>query len=217
MTRRTLVPRSAEAYALMVNMNAGLNLEKSKKELIRCCCPYGKPGDIHWVRETWRYSDSLSEPYNYKADYVREYNQEFIDRIKGSWKPSIHMPKDGSRIWLQITGISIERLQDISAFDAMWEGIESSNEDFTSEEGALHADWKNYTWRDDPRYEDYHFPTFVDATESYRTLWEKINGKDSWNQNPWVWVISFNVLSKTGYEDLPEDIRQQLEGKEVLV
>lgn len=71
-------------------------------------CPYGRVGDLLWVRETWLYNDSISEPYAYKADY----NEEHQQRMKGFWKPSIFLPKVAARIWLEVRDVKVERLQD---------------------------------------------------------------------------------------------------------
>ena len=140
-------------------------------------CPYGEPGDILWVREThapWGYDNS----YAYKADgFIERYGAwerdtpngiSDIERIE-KWTPSIFMPKEACRIWLEITQIRVERLQDISREDALAEGVLNC--------------------------------PIVGPIGNYEFLWEKINGEKSWNDNPFVWVISFQVLSTTGKPD----------------
>lgn len=148
-------------------------------------CPYGQPGDILWVRESC--ARGLFDEFYYKADganYVK-------------WKPSIHMPKAACRIFLKIKSIRVERLQDISPGDAMDEGLEYCNVDMDAFEGGeFVADYKNYTWRDDESYEDYFFPSFANPIDSFRTLWQSINGTESWNANPWVWVVTFKRCEK---------------------
>lgn len=132
-------------------------------------CPYGQPGDALWVRETWQ--PSASGAYvHFKADIIG------VDAGKG-WKPSIHMPKDACRIFLRITNVRVERLQEISEKDAIGEGIEKSEFGF-----------KNY----DKRYpvSDY-MGGGNEAYRSFKSLWTSINGEQSWNDNPWVWVIEF--------------------------
>lgn len=79
-------------------------------------CPYGKPGDILWVRETFWVNGDGS--FIFKADAIDE-----EDYYLPTWKPSIHMPKKACRIKLRITGVRVERLKDISAEDAIKEGI----------------------------------------------------------------------------------------------
>lgn len=84
-------------------------------------CPYGQPGDLLWVRETFcadYYDDGI---YVYKSLW-NSASSAIVPQPK--WKPSIHMPKSAARIWLRIAGVRIERLQDISEADAISEGIE---------------------------------------------------------------------------------------------
>lgn len=151
--------------------------------------PYGSHGDQLWVRETW--APAMGD-FAYKADYSQEVLNE--SRNKGIWKPSIHMPKDAARIWLEITSIGVERLQDISYQDAKAEGIEPIGENC---EGATL--FRNY---ENPP--DYIAEGELSSRLSFRSLWDSINSKPgnrkpvTWNSNPWVWVISFKVLSTTG-------------------
>jgi len=87
-------------------------------------CPYGQPGDRLWVRETWRPLVSGGPTnfnlYDYKADWDGK-----LEGITSGWKLSIHMPKAACRIWLEITGVSVERLRQISEADAQAEGVET--------------------------------------------------------------------------------------------
>jgi hypothetical protein len=151
----------------------------------RVLCPYGKPGDRLWVRETWGMFKKT--PDNHVHACVRgdgrpsgfEPHYRATDTWEmpvGAWRPSIHMPRWASRITLEITEVRVERLQDISVADAIAEGIES-------EPGTAH--WKNYDtspggWR-----------YWESPIQSYRTLWNSINGPDAWDANPWVWAVSF--------------------------
>lgn len=134
--------------------------------------PYGKVGDLLWVRETWTKT---------KSGFImfKSHHNENDKDIK--WKPSIHMKKEYARIWLKITDIRVERLQSITEDDAKAEGVESKFKKYKEdkEEGAIV--YKNYS--DNSIY--------FDPKSSFRSLWVKINGKDSWNKNPWVWVIEF--------------------------
>jgi hypothetical protein len=138
-------------------------------------CPYGKPGDRLWVRETWcRGSD---ERFLYRADPRSEDLARTLDAIVRhacrGWKPSIHMPRAASRITLEVTGVRIERLQDISGTDAKAEGIVFSN--------SLMG------WHvEDGTHFHCHNPC-----QSYLSLWEAINGPGSVEANPWVWAIEF--------------------------
>ena len=132
-------------------------------------CKQGMPGDRLWVKETWkaweRESDGLDHIL-YRADdakVVIPNSIECADQIVGKfdcWHPSIFMRRWMSRITLEITGIRVERLQDISDADAQAEGF------------------------------PYHPMQLEGAKRRwYRELWESINGPGSWDVNPWVWVI----------------------------
>jgi hypothetical protein len=143
----------------------GTNIEKER--LGECFfgigdyCPYGKVGDVLWVRETFGTGGYFKTGWNYKAsDELPKYEK---------WKPSIHMPKSACRIWLQITNIRVERLHDISEADAVAEGINTSK---------ISGDYN-------------HTPV-----QEFQDLWNSINGKESWDSNPWLWVLEFNRIEK---------------------
>lgn len=138
-------------------------------------CPYGKPGDLLWVRETWcnvddrQFGGAVWVDYKatprYSAEMPAGWENE-PDSVEAlSWKPSIHMPRWASRLTLEITGVRVERLQDISEADAMAEG--DPKQGLIASENT-HRDW-------------------------YQSLWESINGHGSWDANPWVWVLEFRV------------------------
>jgi hypothetical protein len=146
-------------------------------------CPYGQPGDRLWVREThapqadcwgswerWLRGAGGEAPIlHYAADFKPFQNDNgFVIRkpFIEKWRPSIHMPRWASRIDLEVTGVRVERLQDIGESDCYAEGIR-------------HAD----VWGDGT------------AVGFYRTLWEQINGAGSWAANPWVWVIEFRRIA----------------------
>ena len=136
--------------------------------------PY-QPGDILYVRETWhKYikrvgegkSCHLVEFYGYKASIA---NSEDADE---PWKPSIHMPKEAARIWIKVTNVRVERLQEMWASDVPKEGIY------------------------------FNKPTTADKMlMAFAKLWNstiKKSDLDSygWNANPWVWVIEFERCEK---------------------
>ena len=142
-------------------------------------CPFGSVGDRIWVRETFQgplfdfdLMDSYckdSTPFEksefcvYKADGVPA--PEFYDaddELHCCWRPSIHMPRWASRILLEITGVRVERLKSISDRDALREGCST-------------ADMKSGDC----------------VADVFARLWASIYGSDSWNANPWVWVIEF--------------------------
>ncbi len=153
-------------------------------------CPYGQPGDRLWVRETWmdlRGTGVEHRPtpasglqrYAYAADTPRgSYGDEARKEYGLKWRPSIHMPRAVSRINLEVTGVRVERLQDISEADAVAEGIERAEDFFGC------PCWKCYG-------EDADVVAPDDPVGSYQSLWESINGAGSWDANPWVWVVEF--------------------------
>ncbi len=162
-------------------------------------CPYGQPGDRLWVRETfyafgrwvtqfnakkgrdeWHFIDMTVECgywYFYAASEAPKTVATF--RRAGAtpmwWKrPAIFMPRAASRILLDVIGVRVERLQEISEADAMAEGVT----------------------RDEHGWTNYAVPTdcWESPKDSYRTLWESINGPGSWDANPWVWAVSFKRI-----------------------
>lgn len=149
--------------------------------------PYGWIGDQLWVRETWR--EAISDDCNcyvYKAGLSYKCDPPCPEleaklAINGGWKPSIHMPKKACRLWLEITNVRVERLQDISEEDAI-------------AEGAMFTDFG----KDNPGW---HFLPVKSSDECLSTaryafgnLWESINGAGSWDVNPYVWVVEFRRI-----------------------
>lgn len=158
-------------------------------------CPYGKPGDVLWVRETWTIDDrgaNGDDPgYYYKADIP-------TDAWKGFWKPSIFMPKEACRIFLEVVSVRVERLQDISEQDAIAEGIQFHFEELFQENRYRDYDPKLQREYGDPNHD---YPTWREAVSSFKSLWQSINGRESWDANPWIWVIEFKRIKK------PEDFK----------
>jgi hypothetical protein len=166
-------------------------------------CPYGKPSDRLWVRETCAILDRQTRQTAiwYRADCDPGPVNEVCTMPDGSrppdglrWRPSIHMPRWASRITLEITDVRVERLQEISREDAIAEGIER-----VGGGGSCHP-WRNYLLK------PFAHPTShcSSCQRSYMTLWESINGPGSWAANPWVWVVSFQVIKPTT-EEPPSD------------
>ncbi len=140
-------------------------------------CPYGQPGDVLWVREKFAPPTPAQKEDAYM--YASDCRPSIEKKIKGIWKPSIHMPKAAARIWLQVEEIRVERLKDITEASAIAEGIEISKNGL----------WRNYIRPDVPR---------LSAVDSYMTLIGSIITMDKVFTNPWVWVVKFKVLSTTG-------------------
>ena len=150
-------------------------------------CPYGQPGDQLWVRETF-YEEFGRPPLNdeerqeWLVNGFLDYRASNDQQPYGSggalaWKPSIHMPRWASRITLEIVGVRVERLQDISEADAIAEGCTMNN---------------NGYYRGGP-HKVSGLKQMATAVSAYRDLWESINGPTSWDANPWVWVVDFKV------------------------
>ena len=176
----------------------GVCQKYDKPECVPIYCyksPYGQPGDRLWVRETFTekkvmpIEDRVPGDFVYRADL----NEKWVSKWAAQWKPSIHMPRVASRITLEITGIRVERLQDISEADAIAEGLKSLTKD-----GNL------FKWglpdRDGlPGNDDYgwHWSGWCrDPRKAYRRLFESINGPDSWAANHWVWVVEFKRVNQ---------------------
>ena len=130
---------------------------------------YGKPGDRLWVRETWAVQHEYDAAAPSEIGSNARWHYAATEDLGGLRKrPSIFLPRRGSRIRLEITGVRVERLQQISEADAIAEGCPLINPNpFILGHGASSASG----W--------------------FSQLWEDINGSGSWDANPWVWVIEF--------------------------
>lgn len=103
--------------------------EVADKQIIsKLCMPPYQPGDILYVRETWcKYDNDHiidGRKYAYKAD-ASPISEEARKKFGYRWRPSIHMPKEAARIWLKVTDVRVERLQDMDKMDAVKEGIDT--------------------------------------------------------------------------------------------
>lgn len=165
-TRRVIKPLTPEAITKLMYLDLGIEVQKYKAELIRVDSKY-RIGDLLWVRETWSKDPQNLGNYRFKEDWKDI-------GIYWKWKPSIHMPFNAARIFLKVKDIRIEKLHDITAADAKSEGIKLD---------------------EDGHPINYFFPAGrVCAQVSFETLWMKINGRESWEDNPWVWVYVLEVL-----------------------
>lgn len=170
-------------------------------------CPYGKPGDLLYVRENWfpvaiNGSKVMVGYYDKSPDHTIEFTTDRIgfysrQMAKGRIIPSIHMPKEAARTWLQVTGIKIERLQDITEEDAKAEGVTVTPGQVASNEIHRHVLKDRIPAGD-------HQLAFANLWREihFTSIQDQLSGKDGWNENPWVWVVSFKVLSTTGKPSL---------------
>ena len=131
------------------------------------------PGDILYVRETWR---KALNGYYYYESWQRD---DIADVTK--WKPSIRMPKEAARIWLKVTDVRVERLQKITLEDIKNEGI--------------YDDYKTYSKEYLEKLRSVAYP------KAFSRLWDSTIKKSDldcygWDANPYVWVISFERCAK---------------------
>ncbi|EFB8190264.1 hypothetical protein CW387_002976 [Escherichia coli] len=175
-------------------------------------CPFGNVGDRIWVREAWAIlgnEDGCSVDWNdnlcrgdeknaariYRASCEQkpgDYGLWSIpddadwkphtvnEKFDGGWRPSIHMPRWASRILVEITNVRVERLNDISECDARAEGVPPAGSLLPDHPGTF------LTPKGD----------FAMANVAFQRLWESIYGEESWNANPWVWVIEFKRIQE---------------------
>lgn len=168
-TRRPINPQP-QRFGFLVKEN----------ELLQAC-PYGKPGDLLWVRETWQIFRVYEDTWNggYEADLwdgpiPRERPKHAwityaADDPGGRpWRPSIHMQRWASRITLRITGIRVEQLREITPADAEAEG-----------------------------FAPIYYGSAVSAIEPFAEAWDAMYAKRglSWSANPWVWVMEFETCN----------------------
>lgn len=159
-------------------LQAAFRNKKHEDHFLSMPCPYGQPGDRLWVRETWAKTSvcPIVETINNQMTVYRACDNR--TDYGGPWKPSIHMPRSASRITLEITGIRVERLGDITVKDSIKEGI-----------GRNDYAWENYLASENNPQRFGLIPQ-----DSFASLWKSINGPDSWAPNPWVWVIEFRRI-----------------------
>ena len=132
-------------------------------------CPYGVPGDLLWVRETW--AENIDGDVVYRAD--NGVAESMIDR----WRPSIFMPRWASRLTRRITSVRVERVREITEEDARAEGAHRSHQG------------------DRPHFSRHPVPNGTHRL-GFVHIWDAINAARGfgWDANPWVWVVGFEVV-----------------------
>lgn len=162
-----------------------LMLYNGKKEPCIRKAPY-QVGDVLYVRETWHtYTKRvgkgencfLAEFYGYKANIANSEDAEV------PWRPSIHMPKEAARIWLKVTDVRLERLQEITNDGCVAEGVCASN-----------CRRRNATFGCDTSIDE-GYSEIDEFTEIWNSTIKKPDrGRYDWDANPWVWVIEFKRI-----------------------
>lgn len=215
--RKTQTRRVAKAFAGRDDLDGIL-----RRYPRQAGCPYGVPGDLLWVRETWKPHSIYAgmKPREVPRTKVFFRADDAYAPSNTPWKPGIHMPRWASRLTLLVADVRVERLQAISDDDAIAEGLYRSKPDdedrdwFEShredegraptpeewaefEEGVWMVPGVPQRWGMTPaeRRRDQWAP---DPQFAYRLIWEHIHGPGSWDANPWVWAVSFEVVRPDG-------------------
>jgi hypothetical protein len=170
------------------NMDGYISFCNNKTfEIICIKSPFGQPGDLLWVRETFAdlkgmgfSKDDFPNLISYKANCKSE-SLEIAKEYGVKWKAPIFMPKTACRLWLKITDIRIERLQDITEEDAIEEGVTRD------------------VWIRNGISTNFEPDSGLNYRQGFKILWDSINKKThSWETNPWVWVVEFERVEKNG-------------------
>lgn len=186
-TRRIVKPQPPEGYIFAGTLLDSTGREDTKnigkiaftdldfRDSHYCKQPY-QVGDILYVRETWCKNGS---EYLYKAGCPHLQNNMYI-----KWKPSIHMPKEAARLFLKVTDVRAERLQDITDEECIAEGIKPVRVPGST----------NYR-----EEREFQIACGIATIEKYAELWNSTIKTDAhiydWKANPWVWVIEFEKIS----------------------
>lgn len=165
-TRRVVKPRQLHCLPHETVDQSIDDMRYSQEGLMRCC-PYGVPGDRLWVKEKYAFGGN-GVFYGDRTDGT----------VRIAWNNPLFMPKKYARIWLEIVSVRVERLQEISPKDAMFEGIKTQVH--LKKIGKF-------------RYGIGDVWSSKNAPDAFRQLWDSLNAKRGfgWDKNPWVWVIEF--------------------------
>lgn len=187
---RKTVTRRVVKHPFEVHPNGYITKPRGNERLCPCEPPY-QPGDILYIRETWAFLPCIEcmdegpschiEPAVYddgdcesEGCFVYKASHPRPERV--SWTPSIHMPKQAARIWLKVTDVRVERLQDMTGQDILREGVNCH----------VHPE-----------------ADYFDGNQKmmFAELWDStVNKPDldryGWDANPWVWVIEFERCEK---------------------
>lgn len=150
--------------------------------------PYGQPGDVLWVREAFRlpvvndnvsprdYIDVGCDVWRYEADGEVHDPGDWCDLSGfdgwGRKRPSIHMPRELCRLRLRVEDVRVERVQEISGYDAIAEGVQPPRPEVENGARTVHDV----------------------ARDLFREKWNEIHGDGAWERNDWVWVVEFDRI-----------------------
>ena len=202
-TRRMVKPQPNEKHTYPL----GFVTDSTEKKEVGCfgfgineyggSIQYAKPqyqsGDILYVRETWGHPISLNsdKQYVFRADKIAESGFKNDSHI---WHPSIHMPKEAARIWMKVTDVRVERLQEITE-------AQTEEEGFLFTPPCLHRTGENYCDIDGPCGSKIKYCDMSAGELFGKVLWDSTIKKSDidiygWDANPWVWVIEFERCEK---------------------
>lgn len=163
--------------------------------------PMCQPGDVLWVRETWNGVKIGNPKIGYQTVY---FYKTKIENPDDRWRPSIHMPKEAARIFLKVTDIRVERLQEITDAGALKEGV-PSDDDFPMDEvycPTCHGQGIHRALHPVPLgYMDVECENCDTPVKRFSHLWDSTIKKQhviyyGWEANPWVWVYEFERIEK---------------------
>lgn len=170
--------------------------------------PQYQPGDILYVRETWERFECWNCEGDERGNCPKEPKESVLDKTCGcymyratdeisgdaKWHPSIHMPKEAARIWLKVTNVRVERLQEIAE-------AQTEEEGFLFTPPCLHRTGENYCDIDGPCGNKIKYCDMSAGELFGKVLWDSTIKKSDidiygWDANPWVWVIEFERCEK---------------------
>lgn len=180
-----------------IHPNGFITKPKGNERLVPYEPPYSE-GDILWVRETWQVLPSGFTESPPEYNYIYAASDELSEECSG-WRPSIHMPREAARIFLKITDVRVERLQDITEEGAKAEGIQWITKDGTVFKYFTSYDaWEDVFRKNRKRYSGTAWQNMPKtAIEAFAKLWDSCyKWPQCWSYNPWVWVIEFERMAE---------------------
>jgi hypothetical protein len=184
--RKTCARRTLK-HPFIVHPNGYITKPRGNENL----CPYDppyEPGDILYVRESF-YEDDNCVLFRADNEKLTGYRSMSGEDVTVKWRPSSYMPKDIARIWIKVTDVRVERLQEITEEQACMEGTDPWDE----------VCYENNGWR--PTFSDPDSGGDPNMVDGFHKLWNSTIKKSDldrygWDANPWVWVIEFERCKK---------------------